>query len=534
MFQRWNGKELIMAYLVKQVYNIVNDAVADALGKNATATNLDSSDIVSLGKAISEFDAYEGFFSALANRIVRTIYFVRMYEGSYRNVLRDEHEFGAFIQKVYYEMPNAVENPTWNIPNGNGQYVQASPYDVQATVGVSALIYGGKGTWSIEIVRPLEQIKTAFLDNAAMMSFIDGIYMTVENAFRVEEERIVALAVNTAMADSLSGGKARNLLAEYNMAHPSATLSVSSALESADFLKYASKEINRTMKNMSKMSTIFNKAGYNTFTSREKLVVEMLAEFASASEMYLQADTFHDELVKLPGYEEVPFWQTSGTSFAFDDCSTISITNDAFIDEDDDSSTGEVTQSGIICFLHDIENVAAYFGRRRTWELWNPRSEVMVHGEKAEKGFAVDSHANAVVFYIADNNASITGSVDSWTAAQLLGGKSASDLQSDIVVDNTNRTITGTLKYVTGYTQFSGDEAEQSGNYLAIKLQPSPTCDVYIRSRTTQEWKKMDSDYMLVLRVSNKNEQKLYVKAVYDGQENYYTYSLSGLTLNAA
>ena len=31
----------------------------------------------------------------------------------------------------------------------------------------------------------------------------------------------------------------------------------------------------------------------------------------------------------------------------------------------------------------------------------NPRSEVVVHGEKAEKGFAVDDHANAVVFYLA-------------------------------------------------------------------------------------------------------------------------------------
>lgn len=389
-----------MAYLVKQIYNIVNDAVADALGKNTGVTNLDSTDLVSLGKALSEYDAYEGFFNSLANRIVRTVYFVRMYEGSYRNVLRDEHEFGAFIQKVYYEMPEAVENPTWNIPNGSGQYVQASPYDVQSTVAVQSLIYGGKGTWSIEIIRPEEQIKTAFLDSSSMMSFIDGIYLTVENAFRVEEERIVALAVNTAMADSINGGKARNLLAEYNTAHPSDTLTVASALESAEFLKYASKEINRTMKNMEKMSTVFNKDGYNTFTSREKLVVEMLAEFASASEMYLQADTFHDELVRLPNYEEVPFWQSSGTAFAFADCSSISVTNDAFIEEEGD--TGEVTQSGIICFLHDIENVAAYFGRRRTWELWNPRSEVMVHGEKAEKGFAVDSHANAVVFYMAE------------------------------------------------------------------------------------------------------------------------------------
>lgn len=382
-----------MAYMVKQIHNIVNDAVADALGQNATLTNLDSSDIVSLGKAISSFNAYEGFFKSLTNRIVRTIYFIRTYEGSSRNILRDEHEYGAFVQKVYYEMPTAVENPTWNIPNSNDQYVQASPYDVQTTIAVSALIFGGKGTWSLEIVRPVEQIKTAFLSPSEMGAFIDGIYLAVENAFKLEEERLVALAVNTAMADALDGGNSRNLLSEYNTLHPNNTLTVAQALESAEFLKYASKEINRTIKNMGKMSTVFNKSGYTTFTPKDRLVVEMLAEFASASDMYLQADTFHNELVKLPNYEEIPFWQSSGTNFAFADCSAIKVTNDAFDDP--------VSQTGIICFLHDIENVAAYFGSRRTWEMFNPRSEVMIHGEKAEKGFAVDSHANAVVFYMA-------------------------------------------------------------------------------------------------------------------------------------
>ena len=318
---------------------------------------------------------------------------MRTYKGSNRNVLRDEHEYGAFVQKVYYEMPDAVDNPTWNIPNGSDAYVQSSPYDVQTTVAVSSLIFGGKGTWSIEIVRPVEQIKTAFLSPSEMGAFIDGIYIAVENAFTLEEERIVALAVNTAMADAIEGGNARNLLAEYNTAHSTNTLTVAQALESAEFLKYASKEINRTIKNMGKMSVAFNKAGYTTFTPKDRLVVEMLAEFASASEMYLQADTFHNELVKLPNYEEIPFWQSSGTDFAFADCSEINVTNDAF--------NSAVKQSGIICFLHDVENVAAYFGSRRTWEMFNPRSEVMIHGEKAEKGFAVDGHANAVVFYIA-------------------------------------------------------------------------------------------------------------------------------------
>ena len=384
--------------LVKQISNIVNDSVKDALGKVEGVTTLDSSDIVSMGKALASHDLYDMFFKSLTNRIAKTVYFVRTYEGSKRSVLRDEHEFGAFIQKVYTEMPNAVDNATWN-EGGVKSFSQASPYDVEATIGVSSLIFGGKGTWTIEIVRPIEQIKSAFLDNASMMRFIDSIYIAIQNSFKLEEERLTALAVNTSMASCLSGGVSRNLLAEYNAKHTDSPLTVDSALENADFLKFASKEINLTVKNMAVLSTAFNKAKYTTFTSKENLVVEMLNHFASASDMYLQADTFHNELTKLPNFENVPFWQSSGNKFDFTTCSSIDITNKQLIS--DENATGNVKQSGIICFIHDTENVACYFGNRRTWDLPNPRSEVIVHGEKAEKGYSVDNHANAVVFYMA-------------------------------------------------------------------------------------------------------------------------------------
>ena len=384
--------------MVTQIPSIVNDAVADALGKNAELNDLESSDIVSMGKAISAFDAYEGFFKSLVNRIVRTVYFVRTYEGTDRKILRDEHEYGAFVQKVYYSNVEASNNPTYDYSGSQGAFVQQSPYGVTQTVTVETLIYGGKGTWTLEIVRPIPQIQTAFTSEAAMLAFIDGMYMYVDNQFKLEEERIVALAANTSMANCIAGGLARNLLDEYNLAHSGATLTVAQALESADFLKFASKEISRTIDNMGKMSTVFNVDGYETFTSKENLVVEMNTEFAKATDMYLQADTFHDELTRLPGYTSIPFWQGSGKTFAFADTSAIDIIHDDFVTET--NLTGEIKQSGIICFLHDIENVAAYFGRRRTWEMYNPRAEVINHGEKAEKGFAVDSHANAVVFYM--------------------------------------------------------------------------------------------------------------------------------------
>lgn len=389
-----------MSYNVNQIYSIVNDAVEDALAKNAGVTKIETTDLVSLGKALDDYNLLDGWFGALATRIAKTVYFIRTYEGSHRKILRDELEYGAFIQKVYYTMPDAVENASWAIPDGDGDYAQASPYDVETTIAVTSKIFGGKGTWSIEFVRPIVQIKEAFLSEAKMAAFIDGIYVACENSMKLDEERLVALAANTAMAMAIKNGLFVNLLNLYNIDHDDEVITVSEALKNADFLKLAGKEIREVIKNMAEMSTAYNVDGYTTFTPAENVVVEMLSKFASATSTYLEADTFHNEMVALPNYEEVTFWQSSGKKFDFEDVSKINIDHDDLALEVGDSTT--VEQGGILCFIHDTENVAANFGNRRSWEMVNPRSEVVIHGEKAEKGYSVDGCANGFVFLIED------------------------------------------------------------------------------------------------------------------------------------
>lgn len=385
--------------LVKQIYNLVNDSVKDALGKQANLSTLDTTDLVSLGKAISNFDAYDKFYGALVNRIIKTVYFVRVYNRKTRSVLMDENNYGAFIQKVYTEIPEAVENAAYDVTTisqqGARTYAQASPYDVENVVKVSAIIFGGQGTWAQEFIYSLEEIKTAFTNEASMTQLIDAIYTTASNGIELELERLEADAINTSMANCIKNSKARNLLAEYNTNHPTNTLTVEQALEDLDFLKYATREIKETINHMGNMNVNFNVQGYETFTPKENMVVEILSHFASASATYLQADTFHKELVSLPNYNEVSYWQASGTSFAFDDCSAIKVKNTGI-------DANAISQDGIICFIRDTENVACYFGDRNTWEVYNPRSRVMVHGEQARKGYAVDDHANAFVFYIAE------------------------------------------------------------------------------------------------------------------------------------
>ena len=394
-----------MAYIAQQIKTLLNDVIEDLTGQSALIQSIDTTDLVSMGKAISSMELLEGWYGKLINRLAKTVYFVRVYDPKRaRSILRDEHEYGAFVQKVYYTAPDFVDNPEYKIPN-SGSYTQHSPYDVSAVVAVDAKIFGGQGTFALEIVRPVDQIRSAFLSDAEMMRFIDGIYLAIENKLKLAEEALVSTAVCTAMAADIYGGNVRNLLTEYNTLHeddPGFTaLTAAQALTDADFLKFASKEINQMISYMGDMSTAYNVGGYMNFTDRDNVVVEMLADAAAAFDTYASADTFHNELIALPRYEKVNKWQFTGQSGkGFDNLSKISVVHDDF--KTGSNPTGAITASGIIAFVHDIEHVAAYFGHRRSWEKYNERDDVYIHGETARKGYAVDLNANGMVFIVAD------------------------------------------------------------------------------------------------------------------------------------
>lgn len=395
-------------YIIKQKYAVVNDAIADALGKNASISTLNTTDLVSLGKSLANMNLLEGWYAAMANRIVKTVYFVRVYGQRQRSVLRDEHEYGAFVQKVYYKVPDFVANPEYGLPQApvspatEYTYKQSSPYDVSAVVEVSASVFGGQGTLALEFVRPVDQIRTAFISEAEMIRFIDGLYVAADQRIKLAEEELTDLAVNTAIAYDVDNNKVRNLLTEFNALLPEEAdpLTAAQAVRDADFLRYACMEIGQTIDYMGEMSTIFNVEGYETFTDRENMVVEVLSYFARSMEVFLQADTFHDSLVSLPRYESVPRWQRLKNSVAqdFASLSAIKIQNSAI------NSGNALTVNGVVAFVHDIEHVAAYFGHRRTWEKYNDRDDVYIHGDTMRKGYAIDGHANGVVFIVADTN----------------------------------------------------------------------------------------------------------------------------------
>lgn len=380
---------------VTQIYSMVNSAGQEALGAEAIAVK-DTSTLVAFGnQVLSSATNKEKFYNALVDRIARTVVAVREYKAKKRRVRKDELEWGLAIQKISFKDREAVANPTWDATT------QADPFDVEIqTEAVQSLFYA-MTTFSYEDSIPDTQLSTAFLNGSAMGAFIAGIYTNMNNFMEISMENMDNLAVATNIASVIKNGhgaQKRNPLTEYNAKY-SKSLTVATCFADTDFLKYTTREISTVIGNVQKPSHVYNNTDNITrHTPKDKLVVEVLGQFASACNTYLQADTFHNELVALPAYEEVAYWQAPGTNgFNFTDVSKIDIKNTNI----DDNA---VEQGGIIAFIHDEDSCASIITRRRSASIYNPRAERYNIFEKADAGYMCDPSENAVVFYIADES----------------------------------------------------------------------------------------------------------------------------------
>ena len=112
-----------------------------------------------------------------------------------------------------------------------------------------------------------------------------------------------------------------------------------------------------------------------------------------------------------------------------------------------------------------------------------------------------------------------------------LFGKTVNSLQENIVIGESE--ITGTLKHVTGYTGFSSNTSEQSGNYLALKIEAEPAEAETVVELVggTKGPVALDDDMNIVLLIKNKDTQSIKVTTTHNEESITKIYGLSGLTL---
>ena len=115
-------------------------------------------------------------------------------------------------------------------------------------------------------------------------------------------------------------------------------------------------------------------------------------------------------------------------------------------------------------------------------------------------------------------------------------GKDCDDLQEDIAV--ADGAVTGSLKYVTGYTGWSGNPAEQEGNYLALKFENSTADEIWVgldpSTHPEKPMTKLDPDGICIFRVTDNENQILKVDVITSGVHDGFSLDLSDLVCASA
>lgn len=386
--------------LVTQIYEIMNDVTSEILGGSAVV-NEDLSNIVDIGNAIFDATSIDNYVKSLVDKVGRVIFVNRPYAGGAPSVLRDAWEFGCVLQKISADLPEATENESWALQNGES-------YDpnIFYKPSVSAKFFSKRVTFEVPMSFTELQVKSAFNSAEELNSFISMLYNAVDKAMTVKLDGLVMRTINAMIgetihaeygSDSLSGGthvKAINLLYEYNNG-PNAggtALTVAKCFTDPDFIRFAVKQMNIIRNRMAKISTLFNIGGKARFTPTEYMNTVMLSDFKESADVYLQSDTFHDEYTRLAPADVVPYWQGSGTGYDLTSISKIDVV----------TPSGDTVQaSGILAVMFDRDALGVANLDRRTTSNYNPKAEFYNNWFKMDAGYFADLNENFVVFLVA-------------------------------------------------------------------------------------------------------------------------------------
>lgn len=386
---------------ITQVYDILNTITSEILGDSIIVAE-DLSNIVDVGVAYANLDnGLDNFVRALNDHIGRVVFVDRVYRGRAPSVLRDGWEYGSILEKIRGKLPKAVENESWSLEDG-------ASYDpnIFYKPDVEAKFFNKRVTFEIDMSFTSMQVKSAFSSAMQMNGLMSMIRTNIENSMTIKMDSLVMRTINAAIAETIynefnsgvysggSGVRAVNLLYLYNNNVASSSITAAQALYDPAFMRFATLTIKNYISRMGVISTLFNIGGTEKFTPSEMLHIVMLDTFRNAVQSYLYdgINQFNTENIRLPdGVETVPYWQASGTGYAFSDVSTIKVTT---------PSGHSVNVPNVLAVAFDRDALGVSNVSRRVTTNYNAKAEFWNEFHKFDAGYFLDTDENCVVFFM--------------------------------------------------------------------------------------------------------------------------------------
>lgn len=380
---------------IKQISTLLNEITSELLGKTDIVQE-DLSNVIQVGKELFSQVQYDNYVKALNNKIGKMVFNTRVYNSKAPKVLMDNWRYGSVTEVVDMELPEVYDNESWKLQNetvvDNQLFYQPK---------VSTKLYNDIISFEIPMSFTERQVMESFNSPSQLNSFITMIYNAVDNAMKFFIDSLIMRTINNFIACTFENdiidkdytGKSTtrcvNLLKLYNTTFTK-NLTTSDCKYDKEFLKFATTIINNYKSRLGVYSTLFNISGKQKFTPSDNLHLVVINEFANNIKTYLESETYHKDLVSLPKYEEVAFWQAPGNEFKGIYNINIKNTNNTLINV-----------NGVVAVMFDDNALGVSLFDRRTTTSVNPRGEFTTNYEKCDGRFFNNFNENFVVFYIA-------------------------------------------------------------------------------------------------------------------------------------
>lgn len=380
---------------VKQIYEFVNDTVKEVLG-DETLVQEDLSNIVDIGDAVFDGNAFDKYVRSLVNHIGRVIFVNRKYNGSAPSVLMDGWEYGSILQKISSEMPEAEENESWELIDG----ASYDPNIFRKPVAEQKF-FNKRTTFEIDRSITEKQVKQSFSSAEQLNGFISMLYNEVDKAMTVMTDNLIMRTINNFIGETLHDAfpngtytgthiRAVNLLAEYNTQYGT-QLTKDKCMVDPAFIRFAAYRMGLYKDRLARISTLFNVGGAQRFTPNDLLHFVTLSDFNTAANIFLQSDVYHNDYVRLPKSETIPFWQGSGTDYSFSNVSAINVKT---------TNGDAVSIDGVLGVMFDRDALGVANFERRITTNYNPKAEFTNYFYKQDAQYFNDLNENFVVFFV--------------------------------------------------------------------------------------------------------------------------------------
>lgn len=322
-----------------QIYTIVNEVNAEAFGSEAIDV-IDNQGLISLGDAVlSSTTNTEAFLNTLVQRIGRTIISFRQYRNKLADMVVNDFEYGAILQKIRVHLTEAETDPAYGLTDG----YSVDPWTVNKP-DVEQKLFVTRTPYMFHVTIARKQLKEAFLSESGMGAFIGAVFGQVRNSIEVSLENLGRLCIANMMAEftpftpsvgddtpATTLNHEVKLCTLYNTARgyhgvipgeggaadtPASAgyVDADTCLFDEDFLRFAVKTMKSYSDNFTDMSTLYNDGEIETFTPREDQRLKVLSSFERALETVVQYSAFNEEMVRLNAFATLNFWQSAQTA----------------------------------------------------------------------------------------------------------------------------------------------------------------------------------------------------------------------------